>query len=508
MPSPGSIPPGKGANKRVLRRYLRAKATKPEERGGRESERSIVLMKQGNLLEGTLWREGGAVLLEPLEGKMQGTSGPEIVSTGLQRVAAVSREAPEMVWTTLAHHIDLELLKEAYRLTRKDGAVGVDGQRAKEYEENLEENLRGLLERFKAGTYKAPPVRRVYIPKGDGKRTRPIGIPTFEDKVLQRAVTMVLEAVYEQDFLDVSYGFRPKRSAHQAIQELWKGAMRKGGGYVLELDIEKCFDTLDHRHLRGFLDKRVRDGAIRKAIDKWLKAGVLEEGTIRQPEGGTPQGGVISPLLANIYLHEVLDKWFEQVVKPRLMGEAFLVRYADDAVIVFYLKTDAERVLAALPKRFGRFGLTLHPTKTRLVRFTRPGGRGKKGGRSYDESFDFLGFTHYWGKSAHNRWVVKRKTSRDRFTRALKRISQWCRRHLHLPIKEQHRLLVLKLRGHDQYYGISGNSPAVARLHHEVRAIWRKWLDRRSQRSKMTWEHFTRFSKKYPLPVLRIAASG
>ena len=507
MPSLGSIPPGKGAKKRVLRRYLKVKATKPEERDGRESERSIVLTKQGNRPEGTLWREGGAVLLEPLEGKMQGTLGPKSVSTGLQRVATLSREAPEMVWTTLAHHIDLELLKEAYRLTRKDGAVGVDGQRAKEYEENLEVNLRSLLERFKAGTYKASPVRRVYIPKGDGKRTRPIGIPTFEDKVLQRAVTMVLEAVYEEDFLDVSYGFRPKRSAHQAIQELWKGAMWKGGGYVLELDIAKYFDTLDHRHLRGFLDKRVRDGVIRKTIDKWLTAGVLEEGTIREPEGGTPQGGVISPLLANIYLHEVLDKWFEQEVKPRLMGEAFLIRYADDAVIVFYSKTDADRVLAVLPKRFGRFGLALHPDKTRLIRFTRPGGKGNKEDPSHPGIFDFLGFTHYWGKAANNRWVVKRKTARDRFTRALKRVSQWCRQHLHLPIKEQHRLLVLKLRGHDQYYGIRGNSSAIARFHHEVRRTWRKWLDRRSQRSKMTWERFTRFSKKYSLPALRIAAS-
>jgi RNA-directed DNA polymerase len=498
---------GQGAKKWVLRRYLGVKATKLEEKGGRESERSIVPMKQGNLPEGTLRREGGGVLLEPVEGKMQGTLGPGSVSTGLQRVATLSKEAPEMVWTTLAHQIDLELLKEAYRLTRKDGAVGVDGQRAKEYEENLEGNLRDLLERFKTGTYKAPAVRRVYIPKGDGRRTRPIGIPTFEDKVLQRAVSMVLQAVYEQDFLDVSYGFRPRRSAHQAIHDLWRGTVRRGGGYVLELDIEKCFDALGHSHLRGFLDKRVRDGVIRRAIDKWLKAGVLEEGTIRQPERGTPQGGVISPLLANIYLHEMLDKWFEREVKPRLMGEALLVRYADDAVMVFYSKKDAERVLAVLPKRFGRFGLTLHPEKTRLLRFIRPGDGGKTGDRFHPESFDFLGFTHYWGKGFNGRWVVKHKTARDRFTRALKGISQWCRRHRHLPLKEQHRLLVLKLRGHDQYYGIRGNSPAVARFHHEVRAIWRKWLDRRSQRGRMTWERFTRLSKRYPLPVLRIGAS-
>ena len=322
------------------------KATKPEERGGRESERQILPLKRGNLLEGTLWREGGAIVMEPLEGKMQGTSRPESVSTRLQRVAKLSKEAPEMVWTTLAHHIDLLLLKEAYGLTRKDGAVGVDGQTAREYEENLEENLQDLLNRFKSGTYKAPPVRRSYVPKGDGKKMRPIGIPTFEDKVLQRAVAMVLEAVYEQDFLQCSYGFRPKRSAHQALEELWRDTMRGGGGYVLEFDIEKCFDTLDHGYLRSFLDKRVRDGVIRRAIDKWLKAGILEEGTLGYPETATPQGGVVSSILMNTYLHDVLNKWFAQEVKPRLSKGAYLIRYADDAVIVFYSKADADRVIA------------------------------------------------------------------------------------------------------------------------------------------------------------------
>ena len=277
-----------------------------------------------------------------------------------------------MVWTTLAHHIDLELLREAYRLTRKDGATGVDGQTAQEYEENLEENLKTLLERLKSGTYQAPPVRRVYIPKGDGKKSRPIGIPTFEDKILQRAVVMVLEAVYEQDFLECSYGFRPCRSAHQALAALWQELMRVGGGFVIELDIEKFFDTLDHRHLREFLDKRVRDGVIRRVIGKWLKAGVLEGGEVQETESGTPQGGVISPLLANIFLHEVLDKWFEQEVKPRMKGSAFLVRYADDALMVFSLEKDAKRVMAVLAKRFGRFGLSLHPEKTRLVDFRRP----------------------------------------------------------------------------------------------------------------------------------------
>lgn len=235
-----------------------------------------------------------------------------------------------MVFTTLAHHIDLELLHEAYRKTRKDGAPGIDGQTATEYAADLEGNLRSLLDRFKSGTYRAPPVRRVYIPKADGKTQRPIGIPTFEDKVLQRAVTMVLEAVYEQDFLDCSYGFRPNRSAHQAIEALWRGLMDMGGGVVIEVDIKSYFDTIEHQHLRDFLDKRVRDGVLRRAIDKWLKAGVLEEGSVHRVEEGTPQGGVVSPLLANIYLHEVLDTWFAAVVVPRLRAKGFMIRYADD----------------------------------------------------------------------------------------------------------------------------------------------------------------------------------
>ena len=228
--------------------------------------------------------------MELLEGKMEGAPNPETVSTKLQKIAELAKKAPAMAFTSLNHYIDMDLLLEAYRRTRKDGAAGIDGQTAKEYEEKLFDNLDSLLSRFKSGTYKAPPVRRVYIPKGDGTKTRPIGIPTFEDKVLQRAVTMVLEAVYEQDFLDCSYGFRPCRSAHQALQALWEKLMEMGGGYVLELDIQKFFDTLDHGHLRGFLEQRVRDGVIRRAIDKWLKAGVMEDGAIRSLETGTPQG--------------------------------------------------------------------------------------------------------------------------------------------------------------------------------------------------------------------------
>ena len=256
------------------------------------------------------------------------TSGSQTVLTKQLRIAQLAVNAPEMAFTTLAHNIDIEWLREAFRRTRKDGAVGVDGQTAQDYAANLEDNLRSLLERAKSGSYNAPPVRRVHIPKGDGSQTRPIGITAFEDKVLQRAVVMVLEPIYEQDFLNCSYGFRPGRSAHQALEALRQQAMKMGGGMVLEIDIRKFFDTLDHTHLREFIGRRVRDGVLVRLIGKWLNAGVLESGSITHPEAGSPQGGVISPMLANAYLHEVLDTWFEKTVRPRLKGSAFLIRYA------------------------------------------------------------------------------------------------------------------------------------------------------------------------------------
>jgi group II intron reverse transcriptase/maturase len=411
-----------------------------------------------------------------------------------------------MVITTLAHHIDVAWLGEAYRRTRKDGAVGVDEVSAEAYAANLEDNLKGLLKRFKTGSYVAPPVRRVHIPKGDGTATRPIGIPTFEDKVLQRAVAMVLEAVFEQDFHPCSYGFRPGRSAHQALEHLWKQGMEMGGGWVLDIDIASFFDTLDHGHLRTFLDQRVRDGVIRRAIDKWLKAGVLEEGQTSRATTGTPQGGVISPLLANIYLHEVLDVWFERDVKPRLRGKAFLVRFADDAVMVFAESKDAERVLAKLPQRLGKYGLTLHPEKTRLVPFKRPTGMGGKGGNGFRPgTFDFLGFTHYWGATRRGGWAVKRKTATKRLRRALRAVNLWCRINLHLKVAVQHRMLSAILRGHFAYYGITGNSSSIAAFRQRVQQVWRFWLAHRSQKAKMTWERFRRLHLRYPLPPARIA---
>ena len=432
----------------------------------------------------------------------------ESVSTRLQRIAQLAKEDPKRAFLSLAHHIDVDLLREAYRRTRKDGAPGVDSQTAADYEENLEENLQSLLDRFKSGRYQAPPVRRAYVPKGsDPSKKRPIGIPTFEDKVLQRAVAMVLEAVYEQEFLDCSYGFRPGRSAHQAIRKLWQGLMAMGGGWVLEADIQSFYDHLDRSQLRGFLDQRVRDGVIRRALDKWLKAGVMEGGNLSHPVAGTPQGGVISPLLSNIYLHEALDTWFEAVVKPRLQGEAFLIRFADDFVLVFQLESDARRVLEVLPKRFGKYGLSLHPDKTRLVRFEQPGRKTESGRTQPHEepkSFDFLGFTHFWERSRRGTWRVKRKTASDRITRFLRQVNRWCQGNRHEPIAWQQTKLLSKLRGHSGYYGITGNSKSLNSVHHWVKRIWRKWLSRRSRTSNLTWERFNLLLKRYPLPNLRI----
>ena len=448
-------------------------------------------------------------VMEPLNGKVTGMPSPENISTRVQRVAQLAREAPDMAFTSLAHHVDVEFLREAYRRTRKDGAVGVDGQTADEYAANLEDNLRSLLDRFKSGTYHAPPVRRVHIPKGDGSKTRPIGIPTFEDKVLQRAVAMLLEAVYEQDFMPCSFGFRPGRSAHQALAVLWRGLTDMGGGWVVDVDIRSFFDTLDHGHLRSFLEQRVRDGVLRRAVGKWLNAGVLESGSITRPEEGTPQGGVISPLLANVYLHEVLDKWFESDVKPRLKGRAFLVRYADDFVMVFSLESDARRVMAVLPKRFGKYGLTLHPEKTRLVEFRRPhrDDRDRSDRGSGASSFDLLGFTHFWAQSRKGRWMVARKTAKNRFSRALARVAAWCRDHRHEGVRQQHAALSLKLRGHYAYYGITGNARALARFAQQVERAWRKWLDCRSSKARMTWDRFRVLLERLPLPPPRVVHS-
>ena len=430
---------------------------------------------------------------------MTDTSGSETISARRERIAELARQMPEAQLYSLSRHLDPEWMREAYRLTRKDGAVGIDGQTAEDYAWDLDARLADLLDRAKAGTYFAPPVRRVWIPKGDG-RERPIGIPTFEDKVLQRAVAMVLESVYEQDFLPVSYGFRPGRSAHEALEDLRNGIMATWGGWVLEADIQGFFDHLDHHVLMDIVRQRVTDGVIVRLISKWLHAGVMEDGTLRRPEAGTPQGGVISPILANIYLHEALDKWFEGEVLPRLQGQARLVRYADDFVIVFKDEQDARRVMEVLPKRMARYGLTLHPDKTRLVPFRQPPRRGDRNGGPRPGTFDFLGFTHYWGLSRNRKWVVKQKTARKRFQRAVKRITDWVRSVRHQPIGRQATGMTTRLRGHFNYYGVTGNMRALCRYRNVAVTAWHKWLNRRSQRRRMNWDRMNELLHRLKVP--------
>jgi RNA-directed DNA polymerase len=434
-----------------------------------------------------------------------------IVSTKQERIATLAKQSPQMAFTSLAYLLDIEWLKEAYQRTRKDGAVGVDGVTAEEYEQDLEGNLQRLLDRAKSGTYHAPPVRRVHIPKGGSTtETRPLGIPTLEDKVLQRAIVMLLEPIYEQDFLDCSYGFRPRRSAHKALDSFRSQMMDGRGGWVLEVDIRKFFDNLDHCHLRSFLRHRVRDGTVLRLIDKWLKAGVMEDGSVSYPDAGTPQGGVVSPLLSNVFLHYVLDLWFEQEVKPRLRRRAFLIRYADDFVIGFRDERDALRVMEVMPKRFSRYGLAIHPAKTKLVPF-RPSLSLTMGGNDQrvqrPGTFDLLGFTHYWARSLRGQWVIKLKTASDRFSRAMRSMDSWCQANRHISLREQQQKLNEKLRGHYAYYGVTGNSGALSRFLWEVERRWRKWLYRRNRWRAFNWARFRRLLQRYPLARVRTVHS-
>jgi len=441
----------------------------------------------------------------------------EKVLTVQQRIAELAQRLPELAFTSLAHYIDLDWLVEAYHRTRKDGSTGIDDVTGREYAEHLHKNLQHLLARLKSGTYKAPPVKRKHIPKDMKGETRPIGVPTFEDKIAQRAVVMLLEPIYEHDFYDSSFGFRPKRSAHQALAEVWKATMEVSGGYVLEVDIRQFFDTLDHQHLREFVLRRVRDGVLRRLIGKWLKAGVMEEGNLSFSESGTPQGGVISPLLANIYLHYVLDEWFEKQVKPVMRGQCRLIRFADDFVIVFQMKYDADRVMAVISKRFEKYGLTLHPDKTKLLDFRSPihyerrreeqSNDSSNSSRKRPETFDLLGFTHYWGKTQKGNWAVKRKTMKSRLTRSIQKIDQWCRRNRHRPIREQWKELCAKVRGHYGYYGITGNIRSLGKFLYQVVRRWKRWLNRRNNKRNLIWEKFNHLLTRFPLPTPKIVHS-
>lgn len=431
---------------------------------------------------------------------MEDTPRSETVSTKLQRIADMAKSDPKLVFTSLAHLIDVEFLREAYNRTRKNAAPGIDKVTAEEYTAALEENLQSLHQRLKSGTYIAPPVKRSWIPKEDGK-LRPIGKPTFEDKIVQRAVVMILNAIYEQDFHSLSYGFREGRSQHQALHELRESCHNLKTKWIIDADVSGYFDNISHGKLQEFIRQRVNDGGLLRLIGKWLHAGVFEGGILSYPEKGTQQGGVISPLLANIFLHQILDEWFLRDVRPRMRGKCFLIRFADDFVIGFELESDARRVMDVLPKRFGKFELSIHPVKTRLIEFRPPTYRTKA--VEEGSTFDFLGFTHYWSKSRKGNWAIKRKTAHKRLRRSKKAIWLWCRENRHESVSEQRSALSSKLLGHYQYYSIRGNLPCLRDFWWFVTGAWRYWLSKRSSKSNIAWDKFHKILGENPLPPPR-----
>lgn len=426
------------------------------------------------------------------------------VLTRQHHIAQMAKKYANQPLTTLHHHLDLLWLGEAFRRVRRDSAPGVDAVSVADYEQDLEGNLKDLLERVKSGSYKAPPVRRCYIPK-NGSETRPIGIPTTENKVLERAIVMLLEPIYESDFHDCSYGFRPQRGPPQALSNIRAQLMGMKGAWVVDVDIRKYFDSIPHEKLREILRYRIKDKVILRLIDKWLKAGVWENGQVSSFDEGTPQGGVISPMLSNIYLHEVLDKWFYQQIQPHLAGKAQLTRFADDFLLVVEKREDAEGLFVKLEERLSQWGLTIHPDKTSLIDFRHPWYSSAKPG-----TFTFLGFVHYWGKTRGGGRAVMKKTAKQRFNRILKNIEQWCKHNRHQPLAWQHRRLCEKLRGHCSYYGITGNSHALTHLRYEVLKVWHKWLNRRSRkRDGMRWKRFNvLISGPYYIPQMNIVHSA
>ena len=437
---------------------------------------------------------------------MGDTLGSQTVSTKLRRIAQQAASYPDMVFNNVYHLIDVDFLREAHRLSRKNAAPGVDKVTAKQYAVHLEDNLRDLHERLRDNRYIAPPGERVWIEKEGGKK-RPISKACFEDKIVQRAVVMILQAIFDHDFHDFSHGFRKGHSQHQALRELREKCMKLGIRWVVDADVSGYFDNIDWALLMEFIQKRVTDGGIRRMIGKWLNAGVIEAGTLTYPDKGTPQGGVISPMLSNIFLHYVLDDWFVRDVQPRMKGRSFLIRFADDFVMGFELEADAQRVMEVLPKRFNRFKLTIHPEKTVMVAFMPPPYQEKSAeGKS---TFDFLGFTHFWAKSRRGDWVIKRKTMGKRLRRTMKAIWQWCRENRHDYLSEQYKALCSKLSGYYQYYGIRSNYKLLEVVYEHTERAWRYWLSRRSQRSRISWLKFTASLRdKMPLPKPRIVHSN
>jgi len=423
------------------------------------------------------------------------------MSPELMKVASRARNEPSARFHSLAHLIDVSALGRAFHKLRSDAAVGVDGVTKEMYSARLEENLQNLHERLRGKRYRHQPIRRVNIPKDNGG-TRPLGISAFEDKIVQEAIREVLSAVYEEDFLPCSHGYRPGRRAHDAIRALFDATGERRANWILEADLRSFFDSVPHQRLMELLRERVPDGSLLRLVGKCLHVGVLEGEELTVSEEGTPQGSVLSPLLANIYLHYALDAWFEKEVKPRMRGKAEMVRYADDFVICFERGDDARRVFEVLPKRMEAFGLSLHPAKTRLFSYARPSNH-QRGGKG-PGTFDFLGFTFLWKRARTGRWMSFVKTRSARLARAIQRIHDFCRRNRNRSVRDQHAGLVRRLRGHINYFGVNGNIERVSLVVKEATRSWLKWLRRRSQRHRMNWDRFKELLKRLPLPRARI----
>lgn len=413
------------------------------------------------------------------------------------RIAELARKYRDEPLKSIHQFMDRWWLEDAFHQLDAKKAPGIDQVTKDQYGEKLAENLEDLIKRVRSRTYRAPAVKRVEIPKPGSDELRPLGIPSFEDKVLQKAFVMLVEPVFEDMFYGFSYGFRPGKSQHQAIESLFKG-LGWDGKWVIDLDIRKFFDTIDHRHMREFFSKRITDGVLNRLVLGWLKAGSVQDGRWKASDEGTPQGGNVSPLLANLYLHEVLDDWFAKEVQPRMKGNSGMVRYADDAVLYFDRKEDAERVMKVLHKRLEKFGLQMHPEKTRFIDFTKAGAWDRK------SSFNFLGFTFYWGKSRQGKPVIKLKTERKRKAAKKTALTRWIKGNRHLPRREQHQALSAKLRGLYQYYGVSDNISMMLSLLRHVKITWRKWLNRTGRKKPMNWKKFNFYLAANPMPSPKV----
>lgn len=432
------------------------------------------------------------------------TQGRAGVPSALERIREATQKDRQQQFTALLHHVyEVERLRAAYYAMKRDAAAGVDGETWKHYGESLEANLQDLADRLKRGAYRARPVRRVWIPKADG-RQRPLGVPALEDKLVQRVVVEVLNAIYESDFLEFSYGFRPGRSQHQALDALAVGITARKVNWVLDADIRGFFDTLDHEWLVKFVEQRVADRRVVRLIQKWLKAGVLEDGRRMRSEVGTVQGGSISPLLANVYLHYAFDLWVQQWRRERARGDVVIVRFADDFVVGFQHRQEAEQFLSELRERFARFGLELHADKTRLIEFGRFARQNRaRRGQGKPETFNFLGFTHCCGKTRKGGFTVLRKTMRKRMQAKLKEVKQELRRRMHRPVPEQGAYLRSVVGGHVRYYGVPMNGAALNAFRQAIGWLWWRVLKRRSQTHHLPWRRMKKYIHRW-LPPARI----